>query len=92
MAEYRKIRMPKHVEYCRQPEYRAKKHDYDKKRSEDEYGEFAEAWRLLQDLEKEIRSQATAYERRVANGYYTRNAQKRRRELCLIRKNSTQAI
>ena len=81
MTEYRKKRMPQHVEYCRRPEYRAYKHEYDRKRNEAEYAEWAETWRLLMDLEKEIRSQATAYERRVANGYYTRNAQKRRREL-----------
>lgn len=90
MAAYRKKRMPKHVEYCRQPEYRAKKYEYDRQRNESEYGEWAEVWRLLQDLEKEISSQATAYERRVANGYYTRNAQKRRRELCQLRKNQLQ--
>jgi hypothetical protein len=79
--EYRKIRMPKHVEYCRRPEYRAYKHEYDIKRNSQEYADFAEAWRLLIELEKEIRSQASAYERRVANGYYLRSAQKRRREL-----------
>ena len=86
MTEYRKQRMPKHVEYCRRPEYKAYKAEYDKVRDESEYAEFAEAWRLLQELEKEIRSQATAYERRVANGYYLRSAQKRRRELCRLRK------
>jgi len=91
MAEYRKVRMPAHVEYCRRPEYKAKKHEYDKKRNEQEYADFAEAWRLLLEVEKEIRSQASAYERRVANGYYTRNAQKRRRELWQARKNSMQA-
>lgn len=93
MAEYRKVRMPAHVEYCRRPEYKAKKHEYDMRRNAEEYGEWAETWRLLLDLEKEIRSQASAYERRVANGYYTRNAQKRRRELWQIRKhlNSTPA-
>lgn len=86
---YRQANMARHVEYCRRPEYRAKKHEYDAKRNEAEYGEWAEAWRLLQDLEQEIRSQATAYERRVANGYYTRNAQKRRRELWQQRKTLT---
>lgn len=92
--EARKARMPQHVEYCRRPEYRAKKHEYDLERNAAEYGEYADTWRLLLDLEKEIRSQATAYERRVANGYYTRNAQKRRRELWQLRKNliSTPAI
>jgi hypothetical protein len=81
MKVYRKIRMPKHLEYCMRPEYRAKKHDYDIARNAAAYGEFAETWRLLIELQKEIRSQATAYERRVANGYYTRSA-KRRRETC----------
>jgi len=81
MAEYRKVRMPAHVEYCRKPEYRAKKRNYDAQRNAAEFGEFGEAWRLLQDLEREIRSQASAYEVRVQQGYYTRNAQKRRREL-----------
>ena len=90
----RQARMPQHVDYCRRPEYRAKKHEYDIARASAEYADFSEAWRLLLDLEKEIRSQATAYERRVANGYYTRNAQKRRRELWQLRKtqNSTPAI
>lgn len=89
----RKAKMPKHVEYCRRPEYKAWKHEYDIQKAAEEFGEFGEAWRLLLDLEKEIRSQATAYERRVANGYYTRNAQKRRRELWQLRKhlNSTPA-
>jgi hypothetical protein len=86
--QQRKKRMPYHVEYCRQPEYRAKKHEYDIRRGGEGYADFAEAWRLLLDLEKEIRSQATAYERRVANGYYLRSAQKRRRELWSNRKNS----
>lgn len=90
--EARKRRMPYHIEYCRRPEYRAKKHEYDIAKACEEYGEWAETWRLLLELEKEIRSQATAYERRVANGYYLRSAQKRRRELCQMRKNSTRAI
>lgn len=90
----RKAKMPQHIEYCRRPEYKAWKHEYDIQRAADEYGEFADTWRLLLDLEKEIRSQATAYERRVANGYYLRSAQKRRRELWQLRKsmNSTPAI
>lgn len=77
----RKQFMWRHVEYCRQDSYREKKRAYDRKRNEAAYADFAEAWRLLQELENEIRSQATAYDIRVANGYYLRNAQKRRREL-----------
>lgn len=92
--EYRAARMPKHVEYCRSQEYRAKKHDYDISKAKDEYGEWGDTWRLLLDLEKEIRRQSSWYDRAVSKGYFTRNAQKRRRELCQLRKNlnSTPAI
>jgi hypothetical protein len=79
--EVRKARMPQHVEYCRRPEYRAWKADYDRQRTAAEYGPYAETYRLLLDLEREIRSRATKYERYVARGYFTRSAQERRREL-----------
>lgn len=79
--EYRRAHMGRHLEYCRRPEYVAYKKDYDRELRAEEYGEFAEAYLLLLDLEREIRSRATAYERRKARGYYTRSAQQRRREL-----------
>lgn len=82
-----------HRDYIKRPEYKAKKRVYDESKRKEEYGEFADAWQLLLQLEKEIRSQATSYERRVANGYYTRSAQRRRRELCRLNKlNSMPAI
>jgi hypothetical protein len=77
----RKANMPRHIEYCRRPVYRAKKAEYDAKVRAAEYGAFAEAYRLLLYLEREIRSRATSYERLKAKGYYTRNAQQRRRQL-----------
>lgn len=83
-AAYRAKHMDRHVAYCRQPEYKAKKTAYDRERRLAEYGPFADAVRLLEELEAEIRTRASAYEIRVANGYYTRNAQKRRRELWLV--------
>lgn len=79
--EYRRANMGRHVEYCRRPEYRAYKSDYDREYRAAEYGDFADAYLLLLDLEREIRSRATSYERRKARGYYTRAAQQRRREL-----------
>lgn len=81
----RKQNMPRHVEYCRRPEYKAKKNEYDKQRWADEYGEFNETYRLLLELEKELRAQASGYERRKQRGYYTRSAQQRRRALWLAR-------
>lgn len=45
----RQKRMPQHVEYCRQPEYKAKKVEYDKEhRAKKNYGEYWEA-HLLTD-------------------------------------------
>ena len=82
----------KHLEYLRTPEYRAKKKQYDEALRKSEYGDFAETWRLLLDLEKEIRSRQSSYERRKARGYYTRASINRRRELCKTRTNSTRAI
>lgn len=82
----------KHLEYLRTPEYRAKKRQYDEELRKAEYGEFAETWRLLLDLEKEIRSQQSSYERRKARGYYTRASINRRRELCKLKTNSMRAI
>jgi hypothetical protein len=37
-AEYRKQRMHLHVEYCRRPEYRAWKREYDRKYRAKEFG------------------------------------------------------
>jgi len=85
----RKERMHLHVEYCRRPEYKAKKQSYDKARRLAGYGAFADTAALLEELEREIRERATAYEVRVQQGYYTRDAQKRRRELWLASNRKT---
>lgn len=77
----RAANMDRHAEYCRRPEYQDYKAGYDLHRRSQEYGEYAEAYRLLLDLEREIRERATIYERLKARGYYTRSAQQRRREL-----------
>lgn len=81
----------KHLAYLQTPEYRGKKKDYDEELRKAEYGDFGETWRLLLELEKEIRSRQSSYERRKARGYYTRASINRRRELWQLRKNSTLA-
>jgi len=51
----RKERMPKHVEYCRRPEYKAWKKEYDQTfRAKKTYGEFWEAAIILFELEANI--------------------------------------
>jgi hypothetical protein len=80
-AAIRKERMHLHVEYCRRPEYKAWKAEYDRRhRACKQFGEFAEAFLVLQDLDREIGERATNYEIRLANGTINK-AQQRRRAL-----------
>ena len=80
-AEYRAAHMQRHVEYCRQPEYRAKKSEYDRRRRADmNFGDFAEAALLLADIDREIAEHASKYEIYLTNGTINK-AQQRRRAL-----------
>lgn len=62
--------MDRHVEYCRRPDYRAKKREYDRRLRAREYATFADAHMLLVDIEREVRSRITDYDIRVQNGTY----------------------
>jgi hypothetical protein len=77
-AAYRQARMHLHVQYCRQPEYKEKKREYDRHFRASEYGDFAEAHLLLVDIEREVRSRITDYEIRVQNGTINKHLQRRR--------------
>lgn len=80
-AAKRKERMPKHVEYCRRPEYKVWKRNYDRRYlAEKKFGEFAKAALLLQDIEREIDERATRYEIYRTNETLNK-AQTRRRSL-----------
>jgi hypothetical protein len=81
-AEKRKQTMPRHVEYCRRPEYRARKRDYDKEyRAKQEFGEFWESAMLILDIHRTATNLAGgAYELRKSKGYYDRQTQQRRRD------------
>ena len=79
-AVARKKRSKAHAEYCRRPEYRAWKREYDKRRrAERDYGEFGDAFLVLRDLESEILSRMSRYEIGVTNQTINKT-QKRRRE------------
>jgi hypothetical protein len=77
-AKERKKRMHLHVEYCRQPEYKAWKREYDRKLRASEYGDFDEAYMLLLDLDREIKQRMTDYEIRKANGTLNKRLQRQR--------------
>jgi len=75
-AIIRKERMPKHVEYCRKPEYKAKKKDYDQKhRAQINYGEFWESSIILEKLEAEIGSKIEA---NILNNTYNKSLKRKR--------------
>lgn len=75
-AIIRKEHMPKHVEYCRQPEYRKKKKDYDKIRvAKLHYGEFWESHLLITEIQKEYNDDEVRQENNLHN-----KSQKRKKE------------
>lgn len=78
-AVERKKRLPKHLEYCRRPEYRAWKKEYDRAyRAGKEFGEFAEAFLLLQDINGEIEKRASRYDIYLTNGTLNKALMRRR--------------
>lgn len=75
----RKAKMPRHVEYCRRPEYKRWKQGYDRKhRAQKFFGSFAEAAMLLTDLKRSINERATDHEIRQQNGTLNKVLQRRR--------------
>lgn len=81
-AVARKTMMPRHLEYCRKPEYRKKKAAYDeKRRATIAFGEFAESFLLLKQIDLEVSARASDYEIRLQQGALNKK-QKRERNLC----------
>lgn len=77
--EARKARMPQHVEYCRRPEYRKWKAQYDQQyRTRKWFGDFGEAAIILNQLEAEIASRSTFTERAIAKGTLNKHTNRRR--------------
>lgn len=74
----RKRRMPRHVEYCRQPAYREKKAEYDRKRRASEYGEYAEAFLLLQSVAQEVNERISRYEIYQEQGRLNKSTRRKR--------------
>lgn len=75
----RKERMPLHVEYCRRPEYVAWKAEYDATyRAKRYYGDWWEAFLLVNQIRVEVLTRSSAHEVRQTNGVINK-AQERRR-------------
>lgn len=78
-AVERKKRAPQHIEYCRQPWYKAWKKEYDRKYRAKEFGPFADAYTLTLELNREIKRRYNREEIKYENGC-TNKAQRRERE------------
>lgn len=75
----RKAKMPRHVEYCRNPKYKRWKASYDKKhRAKKNYGPFAEAAMLAIDLNNEIKGRMTNEQISQENGTFNKSQNRRR--------------
>lgn len=68
-----------HRQYIKTPEYRAWKREYDRKYlGKKQYGEFWEAYILINDLDREINSRISDYDCRVLNGTLNKRLKRRR--------------
>lgn len=77
----RKTKMPRHVEYCRRPEYKRWKTIYDRKhRAKKFYGQFAEAAMTVIELNKEIKGRSTNAQIKFENETCNKTQRRRRDE------------
>lgn len=79
-AKERKKNMKRHVEYCRNPEYKSYKKKYDRLyRAKKEYGEeWGEVMNALLFLDDEVKSRSTRHEIYYTNGVAIKKQQRRR--------------
>jgi len=74
--EIRKRKMPKHIEYCRQPKYKEYKKGYDEQyRAKKYYGDYWEAAIALKNLENEVDGREAFKQ----NKLYNKNTKTRKR-------------
>ena len=78
-AAKRKERMSQHVEYCRQPEYKAWKRGYDQQYlAHKQYGEFGPAIIALRELEQEVADRIDRQDIYAINGTLNKKQTRRR--------------
>lgn len=78
-AVERKKTMARHVEYCRRPEYKAKKREFDRVyRAKQDYGQFWEESLIIMDIRREALSQQSRYEMDMERGRYNKSKTRKR--------------
>lgn len=76
--EYRKANVSRHVEYCRRPEYKQYKREYDRQYRSKEYGEFSDCYLLLIDLQKETRARLDSTESLIQRDIHNKTLRRKR--------------
>jgi hypothetical protein len=79
-AKDRKKTMARHIEYCRQPWYKAYKREYDKKYLASEYGEYADVFLLVKTLDREIQERMSNEEIHFENKTFNKKQRRAREE------------
>lgn len=78
----RQRKMPMHVEYCRNPEYKKWKKGYDEQyRAKKDYGEYWEAAIALKNLDKEIDYRESKRQNKLYNKSTTKRKRKWQKQL-----------
>jgi hypothetical protein len=91
--EWRNKRMPKHVEYCRQPEYKEYKKKYDEEyRAKKDFGDYWEAAIVLKNLDKEIDYRESKRQNKIYNKSTTKRKRQWQNQLKQNHKNLLQLI
>ena len=86
----RKKRSAAHSEYCRRPEYRRWKAEYDRSYlARKHYGEFAGCALLVRDIRNECLERMSDYEIRIASGTFNKS-QKRKRDYDRLNSNRSE--
>lgn len=82
----RKKTMPRHIEYCRRPEYKANKITYDMEfRAKKLYGENWESAILIQQINKKLVEMADKAELRTIQGTNNKSKKRKRQWLKLMK-------
>lgn len=85
-ADYRRERMHLHVQYCRRPEYKAKKIHYDReRRAKMFYGDFWECAILVEAIDKHIVAVADKQHLRTINGTSNKSTKRKKQWLRLMK-------
>jgi hypothetical protein len=82
----------RHAEYCRQPEYKKWKAEYDRRLRASEYGPFAEAYTVALELQRTVSERMSRYEICSQNGTLKKRQKRRRQSSEAIGRDHSRAV